>query len=230
MTHARPLLAVRRTLTMPSRVERVGWLVLAMIACMLAHEASYQLMYRGAESYRAAMTLLGHDGYWIGLSVGVGVATLALVALAAIQLQRLRREAVSTPALAPDEAQGPTAYLRLVSTTWLRLTLLALLIFTAQENLEALAAGLPLRGLDVVLGHGMSPFLVIIATTLIMSFAVALVRWRRSVLLGRLAAAARSWSRAMPRRPGFARRVPALRPVGAWASRAPPEVAASLAL
>jgi hypothetical protein len=63
-----------------------------------------------------------------------------------------------------------------------------------------------------------------------MSLAVALVRWRRRVLLGRIAAAARAWSRATPRRPGSTRRVPTLRPVGAWASRAPPEVAATIAL
>ena len=86
MTHARPLLAVRRSIAMPSRVERVGWLVLAVLACVLAHEATYQLMYGGG-SYRAAMTLLGHDGYWLGLSLGVAVATSALVAVVAVAIR-----------------------------------------------------------------------------------------------------------------------------------------------
>jgi hypothetical protein len=230
MTHARPLLAVRRSIGMPSRVERVGWLVLAALACLLAHEASYQLMYRGG-SYRAAMSVLGHDGYWLGLSLGVAVATSALVAVVAVQLRRLHREAASTPALAADEASAPAAYLRLVGTTWLRLTSLALLCFTAQENLEAVAAGLPVRGLDVVLGHGMAPFLVVIVTTLLMSLAVALVRWRRRVLLGRLAAAIRPWARASARRvPATGQPMPALHPVGAWGSRAPPRVSATIAL
>jgi uncharacterized membrane protein len=214
---------------MPSRVERVGWLVLAVLACVLAHEASYQLMYGGG-SYRAAMTLLGHDGYWLGLSLGVAVAT-SLVAVVAVQLRRLHREAASTPALASEEASAAAAYLRLVAATWTRVALLALLIFTAQENAEALAAGLPIRGLDVVLGHGMAPFLVILATTLLMSLAVALVRWRRRLLLGRLAAAVRPWSPASARRrPVAARLVPALHLVGGWGSRAPPRVVATIAL
>jgi uncharacterized membrane protein len=216
---------------MPSRVERVGWLVLALLACLLAHEVSYQLLYRGAGSYRAAMTLLGHDGYWLGLSLAVAAAVLALAAVVGIQLRRLRWEAALTPAVAPDEGSGRAAYLRLVGATWLRLALLALLMFTAQENLEAIAAGLPLRGLDVVLGHGMSPFLVILATTLLVSLVVALVRWRRRVLLGRLAAARRPWSRAWARRrPASALRVADPSTAGAWASRAPPRVAPTIAL
>lgn len=216
---------------MPSRAERVGWLVLAVLACMLAHEASYQLMYRGAGSYRTAMTLLGHDGYWLGLSVAIAAATFTLLGVAALQLRRLQREAATTPALSLDESSGRAAYLRLVGATWLRLALLALLTFTVQENLEALAAGLPLRGLDVVLGHGMAPFLVILVTTLTMSFVVALVRWRRRVLLGRLAAAARPWARASARRAhGPARPARALHLVRGWGSRAPPTVASTSAL
>jgi hypothetical protein len=231
MTRARPLLAVRRSIAIPTRAERLGWLVLAILACVLAHEASYQLMYRGTESYRAAMTLLGHDGYWVGLSGAIAVATLALAGVAAVQLRRLTREAASTPALAPDEAAGPAAYLRLVAATWLRLALLALLIFTAQENLEAILAGLPLRGIDVVLGHGMTPLLVILGATLLMAFAVALVRWRRRVLLGRLAAASRAWARAtVGRVPVAAHPVRALHVAGAWGSRAPPTVVAIPAL
>jgi uncharacterized membrane protein len=216
---------------MPSRAERMGWLVLAVLACVVAHEASYQLIYPGAASYRAAMTLLGHDGYWLGLSLGVALATIALLSVVAVQLHRLRREAASTPALAADEASAPTAYLRLVGATWLRLALVALLMFTAQENLEAIAAGLPLRGLDVVLGHGMAPFLVIVATTLLMALAVALVRWRRRVLLGRLAAAVRPWARTSARRaPAAIHPKPALHLMSSWGSRAPPRVVASIAL
>ena len=230
MTHARPLLGDRRSSARPSRVERGGWRVLAVLACVLAHEATYQLMYGGGSS-RAAMTLRGHDGDWLGLSLGVAVATSALVAVVAVQLRRLRREAASTPALASDEASAAAAYLRLVGATWMRLALLALLFFTAQENLEAVAAGLPVRGLDVVLGHGMAPFLVVLATTLLMSLALALVRWRRRVLLGRLTAAVRPWSRASARRsPVAAQPVPALHLVGAWGSRAPPRVVATIAL
>jgi len=232
MPHARPVLAVRRSVTAPTRAERVAWCVLALLACVVAHEAAYQLMYPAPGAYRAAMTLMGHDGYWLGLVVAVGAAGTALLVVAAAQLRRLRREAATTPALAMGEAAGVRAYLRLVVTTWLWLAALAAVVYTAQENLEAMTAGLSFRGLDVVLGHGLLPLLAILATTLLMSLVVALARWRRRVLLGRLAAVARSWSRAAAHR----RRVGAHRPTLAgplgrsWASRAPPRVATPLAL
>jgi hypothetical protein len=231
MTATRPLLAVRRSSTAPVRTERLGWLVLAVLACALAHEASYQLMYGGAESYRAAMSVLGHDGYWVGLSIALGIATLALLAVAVVQLRRLGREAASTPALATGEASGPMAYLGLVAGTWLRLAVLAVLMFTAQENLETLAVGMPVRGLDVILAHGLLPLLVILATTLLMSLAVALVRWRRRVLLGRLAAAPRAWSRASAQRRRIPTRpAPGVMSSDAWGSRAPPARLATIAL
>lgn len=231
MTRAHPIIAVRRTSSAPARTERLGWLVLAVLACLLAHEASYQLMYRGGDSYRSAMTLLGHDGYWPGISIAVGISTLALLTVAVIQLRRLGREAAAIPALAADEMSGPMAYLRLMGGTWLRLALFAVLVFTGQENLEALAAGLPLRGIDVVVGHGLLPFLVILATTLLMSLAVALVRWRRRALLGRLAAAARPWTRASAhRRRSATHPAPGAVCTDRWGSRAPPRLVATTAL
>jgi uncharacterized membrane protein len=232
MSRAQPILAFRRSVAAPARAERIAWAVLAVLACMVAHEATYQLVYPGREAYRAAMTLLGHDGYWLVLSMAVGVATLALVGVAAIQLRRLHREVASTPALAADEGTGIRGYLRLAAATWLRLGVLAALVYTAQENVEALGAGLPLRALDVILGHGLLPLAIIIAATLLMALVVALVRWRRRVLLGRLAAVPRPWPRhvARLRRPSSIRRLPALHLGGAWTSRAPPSVASTIAL
>lgn len=232
MSQARPPVAVRRSASAPQRAERAAWLVLAALACLLAHEAVYQLVYPGPSAYRAAMTLMGHDGYWVGLSVLVGVTTVALVGVAALQLRRLHREATTTPALAAEERSGLAAYLSLVATTWLRLALVATLLFTAQENLEALGAGMPMQGLDVVLGHGLLPLLVIVGATLLMALAVALVRWRRRVLLGRLAALAGPWPRATAarRRPGSANRVPDRLPAGTRTSRAPPRRVAPIAL
>ena len=165
------------------------------------------------------------------MSVAVGAATLALVGCSWRSSSAASTgEAASTPALAADEHTGPVAYLRLVGATWLRLALLAALMFTAQENLEAVAAGLPIRGLDVILGHGLLPLLVILATTLLMALAVALVRWRRRVLLGRLAAAARAWSRARsPSRHGGPDPLLGFRPADTWGSRAPPKVATTIA-
>lgn len=203
-----------------------------MLACVLAHEVAYQLMYPGARAYRAAMTLMGHDGYWMGLVLAVVAASVALLVVAATQLGRLRREAAATPALAADEASGVAPYLRLVGPTWLRLAALAAAAYTAQENLEAMSAGLSFRGLDVILGHGLLPLLVILATTLLMALVVALVRWRRRVLLGRLAVTPVTWSRDAARRRAAGTRGPA--PAGlpgrAWASRAPPRVASPSAL
>ena len=74
-------------------------------------------------------------------------------------------------------------------------------------------------------------FLVIVATTLLMALAVALVRWRRRVLLGRLAAAVRPWARTSARRaPAAIHPKPALHLMSSWGSRAPPRVVASIAL
>jgi hypothetical protein len=232
MSHAQPTLAARRSVATPARAERIAWSVLAVLACVVAHEATYQLLYPSTGAYRAAMTVMGHDGYWVGLALGVGVATLTLIGVAIVQLRRLHREVTSTPALTADEATGIGSYLRLVAATWLRLGVLAALVYTAQENIEALGAGLPLRGLDVILGHSLLPLLVILAATLLMALVVALVRWRRRVLLGRLAAPARPWSRhvARQRHAVSDRPLHALHLGGAWASRAPPPVATTVAL
>jgi hypothetical protein len=230
MSHARPLLAIRRSVPAPAPVERLAWAVLAVLACTLAHETVYQLLYPGA--YRAAMTLTGHDGYWAALSVGVVLATSWLIGVAAWQLRRLHREAVTTPALAADEGPGIASYLRLVAATWVRLAMLAGLAFTFQENLEAIAAGRPVRGMDVILGHALVPLLVVLAATLLMSFVVALVRWRRRVLLGRLATIDQPWSRMRARRARSLRDTLAFgrHPGATWASRAPPQGSPSLAL
>jgi hypothetical protein len=206
--------------------------VLAVLACTLAHEATYQLLYRGGDAYRTAMTLLGHDGYWMGLTLGVGVSVVALAGVAATQLLRLRDEASSTPALAADETPGLRSYLGLVGGTWLRLALLASLIYTAQENLESVTAGMSLRGLDVILAHGLLPLLVMLGATLLMALAIGLVRWRRRVLLGRLSTQDRAWSRPQARRPRpvAARATRTSDPSGAWSSRAPPLLTGSIAL
>lgn len=232
MSQARPPVAVRRSASASAPAERASWAVLALLACVLAHEAVYQLVYPGPNAYRAAMTVMGHDGYWVGLSLAVGVTTVALVMVAVAQLRRLHREAASTPALAAEERAGLAAYLSLVGATWLRLALLATLVFTAQENLEALGAGMPMSGLDVVLGHGVLPLLVILAATLVMALAVGLVRWRRRVLLGRLSALARPWSRprAARRRLGSETHAPQRHSIGTRSSRAPPPRVAPIAL
>lgn len=206
--------------------------MLALLACLVAHEATYELLYPAPGAYRSAMAAMGHDGiYWLGLTLGVAFATVALVGVAVVQLRRLRREAATTPALDAGEASGIGGYLRLVAGTWARLALMAAAIYTVQENLEAIAVGAPFQGLDVILGQGLLPLLVVLTATLLMSLVVGLVRWRRRILLGRLAAAPRSWSReAAWRRPE--RVLPhAARPrVGAWASRAPPRAATPIAL
>lgn len=231
MSHARPILAVRRSVAAPARAERVAWCVLALLACLVAHEATYQLLYPAPGAYRSAMTVMGHDGYWLSLTLGVALATVALVAVVAVQLRRLRQEAATTPALDAGEASGPVAYLRLVAGTWARLALMAAATYTVQENLEAMAAGLPFQGLDVILGQGLVPLLLVLAATFVMSLAVALVRWRRRLLLGRLAAGARPWARSIrQRRSDRTLPRPTRRPEGAWASRAPPLAAIARAL
>jgi hypothetical protein len=232
MSHARPLLAVRRSVREPARAERIGWFVLAALACVAAHEATYQLVYPDQRSYRAAMTMMGHDRYWLVLSSMLALAALALIAVAAVQLRRLRMEAGTTPILSADEPAGIATYLRLVAQTWLRLAAAGVVLYTFQENLEAVAAGAPVGGLDVILGHGLLPLVVLLAAVTLMAVVVALVRWRRRVLLGRLSATSITWVRdtAPRRRRGQASPAVLRYLMGAWVSRAPPRRAVLIAL
>ncbi len=194
MSQRRASTTPRSSLWQPSRPERLALMVLAALACVLAHEATYLVAFGGGAPFATAMRTSGHDGYWLWLVGAVGLATLALAAATVRQLLRLHREAGALPA--DDRGLGLRSYLTLTLAAWARLALLAGMLYTLQENAEALAAGLPIQGLDVVLRHGCLPLALILIATLVVALVAALVHWRRLVLLGRLAAGPRTWSRA----------------------------------
>jgi len=166
-------------------------MLLALLACVLAHEGTYLVSYGGGASYASAMRSTGHDGYWLWLVVAVVAATVGLAFVAALQLRRLRREATASPTTSGGD--GLRGYLSLLLGSWARLAIIAGCLYSVQENAEAIAAGLPVQGADVLLRHGLMPLLLVLLATLMVALVAALVHWRRLVLLGRIPALAHAW-------------------------------------
>jgi len=202
-------------------------MVLAALACVLAHEVTYLVAYGGGATFATAMRTSGHDGYWPWLVSAVAIATVGLVLVTTRQLIRLHREATQLPA--ENDGLGLRSYVSLTLRAWARLALMAGLLYTLQENAEALAAGLPIQGVDVALRHGCLPLVLVLLATLVVAAVAALVHWRRLALLGRLAAGPRVWSRPTGGARGV-RTTPALRSrvPAANGSRAPPSDRRSL--
>jgi|GEM_PF-3488168 len=222
MSQRRASLTLRSSVRRPARLERVAFTLLALLACVLAHEGTYLVSFGSGASYASAMRSTGHDGYWLWLVAAVVAAIAGLTMVAAVQLRRLRREVTASPTT--GDGDGLRDYLSLLLGSWARLALMAGLLYTAQENAEAIAAGLPVQGVDVLLRHGLAPLVLVLLATLIVALVAALVHWRRLVLLGRIPATAHDWAPAVstPRlrhglRLAFRTRVP-----GARASRGPP--------
>lgn len=218
----RAALTLRSSKRQLARPERLAWVVLAALACVLAHEATYLLSYGAGTTYAATMTQTGHDGYWLALLLAVTVATVGLALVAIRHLRRLHREAASAPTLSDGDGIG--GYLSLAVGSWARLALAAGLLYTAQENAEALLAGAPVQGLDVVLRHGALPLLMILLATLVVALVAALVHWRRLVLLGRIAVPVHDWDPAAAlAHPRFDAALPGRSHIpGSQGSRAPP--------
>jgi len=105
------------------------------------------------------------------------------------------------------------------------LTASTVVLFVAQENLERIALGDPLPGMGVLARNG-SPvaMTVIAAVALGVALVGALFRWRRDILIARIAAGRGRWrlQRAEPRRSQDADRRPQLALGGSIAGRAPP--------
>ncbi len=223
----------RDTAPLAARLSRSGaratrpavWAVLAAVAVMLAHELVYQLRFGPGDGYQGAMRLLGHEAYWLAAVAIVAILAGSLAWVSLVQLRRLRREAAAAPDI--DPGGGARTLTALTVSIWWRLALSGLVLFLFQENLEAIAIGAAAPGLDVIIGPDLLAPLAITIMALVLAAVVALVHWRRLVLLGRIRALAPSW----PRRPRPSRRPPVIHacasidPVLRGPVRAPPVAA-----
>ncbi|HLX35126.1 MAG TPA: hypothetical protein VKR30_07780 [Candidatus Limnocylindrales bacterium] len=223
-------------------VARTGRLLTAVGAVLgslvLAHSIVFLVRYGSA--YGEELAHNGHDlawsiAVWASIVLGVGLALAG-----AIQLVRLARAANRTASIAPKRSPtaaeigrlDPRAFVR----SWLRigggLAIAVAILLTTQENIERAGVGLTVPGVGLLVSPEY-PWAVpiVVGVGLAVGFVLALFRWRRGVLVARLAAA---------RRAALVGRTSALRPRIPWveprhaaivahqiAGRAPPAVVAA---
>jgi hypothetical protein len=204
----------------------IAWLArlgTALVALVLAHNVVFLATYGGR--YGEALVQTGHDAAWTtAFAVVLGLG-LTLLMLGMWQLRRLARVARSIGVGAGPRDPGLGAFAAHLGRLWLGLTASTVALFVAQENVEHIALRDPLPGLGVLFRNG-SPVAVtvIVAVGLGVALVGALYRWRRDVLIARIAASRGRWRlpRAKPRRSQEADRRPQLALGGSIAGRAPP--------
>jgi hypothetical protein len=121
---------------------------MVLVALLLSHAALFAVSFGVGPDLAEAMSAGGHDGWWGAYTLGVlGVTAI----LAAGALWRLRRLASLTSDLAPTES-GPDAggYAHELAQVWRSLFAAATVLLVVQENLEHLAAGGHLVGLEPI--------------------------------------------------------------------------------
>ena len=149
----------------------------------------------------------GHEAYW-GAFLATALAAFAVLLSAAItQLRRLRRltARVRTSGVVVRDG-GWRPLLSAVASLWPRLTAASSVAFFVQENVERMGAQ-SAPGLAVLAGDHAVALPILLLTSLAVSIAVAIYRWRRDILL---AIVRRHASRSPRRVP------PAPRPSGTW--------------
>jgi hypothetical protein len=160
--------------------------VLAALGVLLAHDAIFAA---GAAigANDAQFEVLGHR-YWGTFAILVVLAAAVTTAGAIAGLARLTRVLRGVPAPAPTH-HGPT-YVAEFTRLWPRLLIVVTAAFFVQENVEHLAAGLPMPGLWALTAPGY-PFAVpaLLAVTGLLAAIGAWFRHREAILVGRLCAA-----------------------------------------
>ncbi len=214
---------LRRVRTMATSTAWLARLATALVALVLAHNVVFLAAY--GRRYEEALVQTGHGAAWTTAFTVVPCLGLALLALGAWQLRRLSRQARSLVIGAALRDPGLGAFAAHLGRLWLGLTASTVALFVAQENLEHVALGDPLPGIGVLARNG-SPvaMTVIAAVALGVALVGALYRWRRDVLIARIAASRGRWrlQRAEPRRSQEADRRPQRALGGSIAGRAPP--------
>lgn len=185
-------------------VRRTGFAVMSAVALVLAHNLVFLAGYGPA--YGEALGRTGHGATWssaVLIVLGLGVMLLVAAAWRLRTLGVLAR-AAAREAILPSDRRGFVGHL---VRLWPRLTLLTLALFVLQENVEHYNIGEPLPGLGVLLSSEYPNALLIFGVVaLVVAIVGALFRWRRDVLLARMAAARPRWRRASGRsvRPSLA--------------------------
>jgi hypothetical protein len=202
---------------------RLARLATALVALVLAHNVVFLATY--GRRYGEALLQSGHDATWTtaaAIVLGLGVA---LLSLGIWQLRRLSGQARSLGAVSGLPDPGLGAFAAHLGRLWLGLTGSTLVLFVAQENVEHLALGDPLPGIGVLARNG-SPVAVTVIAAVALGVALvgALYRWRRDVLIARIAAGRGRWrlQRAQPHRSQDTDRRPQPALGGGISGRAPP--------
>lgn len=173
-------------------VRRAGFAGMVAVALVLAHNLVFLADY--GTGYADALARTGHDASW-------SIAVLGVLALGAVLFMaaawRLRALGALAQAAEVSPQGAPLGYRELAGhllPLWLRLTLVTTALFVLQENFEHLGGGGPIPGLGV-LASGTYPnaFTIIAVVALGVALVGALFRWRRDVLVARIAAATFRW-------------------------------------
>lgn len=207
------------------RLRQIAVLATLVMASLAAsHELIYLLTYGAGPEYALAMRDGGHDRYWTSFILTVAGVSLVLTVIAVRLLHRLHRQTslVRTGRLSEDRGFG--LFARQAARLWLLVSAGTVAAYLAQENLETIAAGHPVPGLEVASGDHAVALPVITLMSLLVALVGALVRWRRHVLLARLH---RSWGPVRRRarrtlRPSAISRPASTRGVRSHGLRAPP--------
>ena len=205
--------------------------LLAAVTLVLAHDIAFLLTF--GSSWQAVLARTGHGNAWnetvvvvAGLAVALAFAGLARLAW----LSRMARRLDGGRSTAPRVGRGPLV--QGLRRAWLAIFPISLALFIVVENVERASAGLPAPGLDVMGSLGIAGIAVLFGIVAgVAALVDALYRWRRAVLIARIAAARRRPARAAavgarPNVPWVERRHAAI--VGhRIAGRAPPRALAA---
>lgn len=171
---------------MPRRLAAFGTAAaLQLIALALAHQLVYLARY--GSLYGEALVHSGHGEAW-GAAVTTSLLLGAILAgLAAFRLWRLgfliRKRGAHAAAAAPETRPLLRAYVRIAP----RLVVLAVVLLTAQENIERALIGQGMPGPGILLTPEYAGGLwITVAVGLAVAFVAALFQWRQRVLLARL--------------------------------------------
>ena len=173
-------------------VRRAGFAGMVAVALVLTHNLVFLAAY--GTGYADALARTGHDASWRIAILGVLALGAVLLMAAAWRLHALgvlARAAEVGPQCAPLGYRDLACHLL---PLWLRLTLITTALLVLQENIERLGVGGPIPGLGVLVsGDYPNAGAIIAVVALGVALVGALFRWRRDVLVARIAAATFRW-------------------------------------
>jgi hypothetical protein len=173
---------------MASLRRLIEFLAMTLVSLVVAHDLVFLLTY-GA-GYEDALAQTGHDGSWATAVAVVLAAGIGLFGLATWRLYRLGVVARSIDPATRRHTSSAPGFGRRLFGLWWRLWAATTILFVIQENIEHQRIGEALPGLSV-LGSGeySDAALVIAVVTLAVAVVAALFRWRRDLLVARIASA-----------------------------------------